>query len=174
MGKTWGGNRTVANSSREYVRRQQEVGRMRASGKYSAVKFSKEGGGYVAIEKSKDKHSRDEIEAAWHLAHKGYKVILKDESNPLHKIKTFDGYLYTASFEQRTPTGNAASTIKNALFHARDKRAEISVIYTKKSAFTRQAIEQGIRDYETRTRYRLKKIIVVSSTGEIHVHRHND
>lgn len=174
MGKSSGGVRTLTNGSQEYNRRQREVSTMLASGKYSSVEFSRNGGGYVAIEKSHGDHPLEEIEAAKILASKGYKVILKDESKPLHKVKTPDGYLFSASFEQRTPTGGAASTVKNALFHARNKRADIAVIYTKNSTFTRQSIEAGIKDYERRDRYRLKKIIVVSPSGRIHQHKHND
>lgn len=174
MGKSSGGVRTLANGSQEYNRRQREVSAMLASGKYSSVEFSRSGGGYVAIEKSAAKHKSEEIEAAKILANKGYKVILKDESKPLHKVKTPDGYLFSASFEQRTPTGSAASTVKNALLHARDKRADIAVIYTKNSTFTRQSIDEGITKYERVSNYRLKKIIVVSPSGRIHLHKHND
>lgn len=175
MAKTSGGVRTLKTGSLEYNRRKnKEVEELRASGKYSSVDFSEKGGGYVAIEKSNGKHPIEEIEAAKILANKGYKVILKDESKPLHKVKTPDGYLFSASFEQRTPTGSAANTVKNALFHARDKRADIAVIYTKSSAFTRQSIDAGIKDYERRASYRLQKIIVVSPSGRIHLHKHND
>lgn len=145
---------------------------MRKSGKYSSVEMGK-GGGYVAVEKSTARHKPEEIEAARILANKGYKVILKDEATGLHKVGTSDGYLFGASFEQRTPTKDGANTIRNALFHARDKEAKIALIYSKGSVFSRASVEQGIRLYEDATRYRFKQIIIVSDKGNVHRHRHN-
>lgn len=145
---------------------------MRKSGKYSSVEMGK-GGGYVAIEKSTARHKPEEIEAARILADKGYKVILKDEATGLHGVKTPDGYLFKASFEQRTPTKDGANTIRNALFHARNKGADIAVIYSRNHAFSRGSVENGIRLYEQSHDYRFKMIIVVADNGNIHRHKHN-
>lgn len=57
-----------------------------------------------------------------------YKVILKDE---VGSEKTVDGYLFTASFEQRTPTGSTAQNFKKALEHATDKNADVLVAYMR-------------------------------------------
>lgn len=79
--------------------------------------------------KSSAKHKPEEIEAATILANKGYKVTRKDEAG---EVKTPDGYLFTASFEQRTPT---RASVKKALGHASEKMlilplSMISLIYT--------------------------------------------
>lgn len=124
MAKTSGGVRTYRQGSSTYRKRQAEVEAMRASGKYSSIEMSK-GGGYVAIEKSTARHKPEELEAARILADKGYKVILKDEASLGHKVKTPDGYLFSASFEQRTPQGSSISNVKNALAHAKDKNADV-------------------------------------------------
>ena len=103
MAKTSGGVRTYRQGTSTYQKRKAEAEAMRASGRYSSVEF-RDSGGYVAIEKSKMKHRPEELEAASILANKGYKVILKDETGSDIGIKTPDGYLFSVSFEQRTPT----------------------------------------------------------------------
>lgn len=172
MAKTSGGVRTYRPSSSTYRKRQAEVEAMRASGKYSSVEMGK-GGGYVAIEKSTARHKPEELEAARILADKGYKVVLKNEAGLGHKIKTPDGYLFTASFEQRTPARDGANTIRNALFHARDKNADMALIYSKGHTVSRESIEKGIRLYEDASSFRFKRIIVVADNGHVHRHRHN-
>jgi hypothetical protein len=170
MGKTSGGNRTLKPGSRVYIARRKEVAEMIASGKYSSVTMSESGGGYVAIEKSSQRHKPEEIEAANHLANKGYKVILKDEAG---QVKTPDGYLFTASFEQRTPTKDSATNIRNALFHARDKKSEMAVLYSKDKSFSRKPVEEGIKLFEEAGKYRFNRIIVIADNGHIHRHKHN-
>ena len=172
MAKTSGGVRTYKQGSSTYLKRQAEVETMRRSGRYSSVTMGR-GGGYVAIEKSPMKHKKEEIELASILANKGYKVILKNESGSDPKIKTPDGYLFNASFEQKTPIKDGANTIRNALFHAKSKRAGIALIYSKKGAFSRESVEKGIKLYEEASSYRFNRIIVVSDNGNVHRHKHN-
>ena len=174
MAKTSGGVRTLKVGSRNYQNRSLEVAKMRESGLYSSVTFSTIGGGYVAIEASPLAHTEDELDAARILADKGYKVILKNEANFKMNVKTVDGYLFNASYEQRTPTNDSATTIKNALGHARDKKADIAVIYSKNNAFSRYSVDKGLEMYEQASKYRFKEIIVVSSSGNIHRRKHND
>ena len=169
MAKTAGGVRTYKQGSSTYRKRQAEVEAMRASGKYSSIEMSK-GGGYVAIEKSTARHKPEELEAARILADKGYKVTLKDEGG---QVRTPDGYLFSASFEQRTPTKDGANTIRNALFHARDKKADAALIYSKGHTFSKESTEKGIRLFEDASPYRFKNIIIVSDNGHIHRYRHN-
>lgn len=172
MAKTSGGVRTYRQGSSTYLKRQAEVEAMRASGKYSSIEMSK-GGGYVAIEKSTARHMPEELEAARILADKGYKVTLKNEAGLGYKVKTPDGYLFTASFEQRTPKGNTNINIRSSLYHVRDKKADIPVLYMKGNGHTRQSVENGIRAFESASKYRFKQIIVVTEDGRIHRHKHN-
>ncbi|MED9801074.1 MAG: hypothetical protein UFJ02_06595 [Prevotella sp.] len=169
MAKTAGGVRTYKQGSSTYRKRQAEVEAMRASGRYSSVEMGK-GGGYVAVEKSTAKHKPEELEAARILADKGYKVTLKDEGG---QVRTPDGYLFSASFEQRTPTKDGANTIRNALYHARNKGADVAVIYSRNHAFTRGSVENGIKLYEQSHDYKFKRIIVVADNGNVHRYRHN-
>lgn len=111
MAKTSGGVRTYKQGTSTYQKRQAEVAAMRASGRYSSVEMGK-GGGYVAIEKSLARHKPEELEAARILADKGYKLVLKNEAG---SERTVDGYLFTASFEQRTPTGSTAQNFKKSI-----------------------------------------------------------
>lgn len=169
MAKTTGGVRTYGQGSTTYRKRQAEVEALRKNGKYSSVEMGR-GGGYVAIEKSPTRHKPEEIEAARILANKGYKVVLKNESG---QVKTSDGRIFLTSFEQRTPTKDSANTIRNALNHARTKRANVALIYSKGGVFTRQSVEKGIGLYEDAHGYRFKRIIVVADNGNIHRYKHN-
>ena len=169
MAKTSGGVRTYRQGSSTYRKRQEEVAAMRASGRYSSVEMGR-GGGWLAIERSTARHKPEELEAARILADKGYKVTLKDESG---QIRTPDGYLFSASFEQRTPQGNSAQNFKKALGHAVQKDADVLVAYMKGSRHTRQSVEDGIRKFESMNQKRLKQIIIVTEDGRIHRHKHN-
>ena len=169
MAKTAGGVRTYRQGSSTYRKRQAEVAAMRDSGRYSSVEMGK-GGGWLAIEKSTVRHKPEELEAARILADKGYKVTLKNEAG---MSKTPDGYLFTASFEQRTPTGSSAKNIRASLYHGRDKKADIPVLYMKGNGHTRKSVEDGIRYFESSSKYRFKEIIIVTEDGRIHRHKHN-
>ena len=169
MAKTSGGVRTYKQGTSTYQKRQAEVAAMRASGRYSSVEMGK-GGGYVAIEKSLARHKPEELEAARILADKGYKVVLKNEAG---SERTVDGYLFTASFEQRTPTGSTAQNFKKALGHATDKNADVLVAYMKGNGHTRKSVEDGIKKFEEHNSKRFKQIIVVTENGKIHRHKHN-
>lgn len=172
MAKSSGGVRNVPVGSAAYNNRLAEVAAMRASGLYSSVEMAENGTGWVAIEKSSAKHKPEEIEAAHHLANKGYKVTLTDEAGT-EVVK--DGDLFTASFEQRTPTAKGAKGINKALEHAKKKGSDIAVIYDKHRTYNRSEVEAGIRLYESfsSNKHRFKKIIVIGSTGNVHVHKHN-
>lgn len=173
MAKTSGGVRTYGTGTSTYRRRMAEMGRMMASGRYSSVEMGR-GGGYLAIERSKFKHMQEELDVGRILADKGYKVILLNEEGGGIKVKHADGKIFKASFEQRTPVGDSANTIKNALKHARDKFAEIALIYSKGKAFSRESVEDGIRLWEGASKYRFKRIIIVSDKGHVHIHKHNE
>lgn len=170
MAKCSGGVRNVPIGSSAYNNRLAEVATMRGSGKYTSVDLAQNGTGWVAIEKSPTKHKLEEIEAAHHLADKGYKVTLTDEAGS--KVVK-DGNLFTASFEQRTPTAKGEKGVNKALEHAKKKSVDIAVIYDKHRSYDRSKIEAGIRRYESYNKYRFKKIIVIGSTGKVHVHTHN-
>ena len=170
MCKQSGGTRTLKTGSRNYNGRRKKVAEMLSSGLYSSVTFSEEGGGYVAIQKSKTKHKPEEIEAAHLLAKKGYEVVLKDEAG---SKSTIEGYLFSISYEQRTPIHDGANTIRNALFHARDKKADIAVIYSKDHTFTRKSVDEGLKLFEGASVHRFKEIIVIADNGNIHRRKHN-
>lgn len=177
MVKLSGGSRTLTGGSREYSRREVEFNQLMHSGRYSDGYFSKKGGGYYLIEKSSASHKPEELEAARYMADKGYIVTLKDESNKDKEpnVKTPDGRVFNATFEQRTPDGrqNTSDNIRSALRHGRDKHSDMVIIYQKHGKHSRQAVEQGIRMYEEKSSHRFKQIIVVTKDGRIHRHKHN-
>lgn len=169
MAKTSGGVRTYRQGSSTYRKRQAEVAAMRASDRYSSVEMGR-GGGWLAIEKSRFPHKPEEIEAARILADKGYKVTLINESG---MERTPDGYLFKASFEQRTPQGGSYRNVVKGLEHAKKKSSDIAVLYDKHGVHTRSSIEKGLSQYEYLNKYRFKEIIVISKDGRIHRHKHN-
>ncbi len=177
MVKLSGGSRRLKGGSKEYNRREVTFQQLMNTGKYSYGYFSQKGGGYVLIEKSSTKHKSEEIEAARLMADKGYKIELIDEANKGKRanVKTPDGKIFDATFEQRTPDGtqNSPDNIMNALRHGRDKKTDMVVIYQKNGRHSRQAVEQGIRQYESKATYRFKEIIVITRDGRIHRHKHN-
>jgi hypothetical protein len=134
------------------------------------VEFSKKGGGYYAVEKSSRKHTKEELDAAKFLANKGYKVTLKNEAG---EMRTPEGKIFNYSFEQRTPEGSTAKNFTTSLRHARDKKADIALVYMKYNRHTKQSVADGLRDFEKSSKYRFKQIIVVTPDGRIHRHKHN-
>lgn len=171
MAKSSGGTRPVGSHTKAYQIRQAEALRLQQSGEYTSVEFRPKGGGYVAIEKGGKSHSADEIQAAQYLADGGYKVTLLAEGEQGFKIKTPDGKLFNASYEQRTPE---SSSVKVALDHAKIKGSDIAVIFDKNTIYHRTDIDKGIKDFEAvNSVKRFDKIIVIESNGKIHHHKHN-
>lgn len=169
MAKDYGGDRMVEQHAQPYADVKKKVEEMRASGKYSEVEMTSNGGIY-AVEKGKARHKPEEKEAAKHMAKAGYQVTLKDETGD---VKTPDGHLYSFTFEQRTPTTKGARSVMKALEHAKSKPAEIAVIYDKHYVYHRETIEQGLSLYEQFNSYRFKRIIVISKSGNVYEHSHN-
>lgn len=173
MVKLSGGSRTLTGGSREYSRREVEFNQLMHSGQYSSGYFSSKGGGYYVVENSSARHKPEELEAARYMADKGYCVTLTDEAGHGDRIKSPDGKIFSASFEQRTPTGDTEQNFNKCLEHAKIKGAEVAVVFMKNAGHTRTSVEKGIRKYEEHNAYRFKKIIVVTKDGRIHKHTHN-
>jgi len=173
MAKASGGTRNYSTSSSAYQKRLKEVESMRNSGVYSSVEIF-DGGGYLAVEKTEQPHTTEELAAANILARKGYKMILVDEGKSKKEHEpTIDGMVYAFSYEQRTPTKDRAETLRNALFHAKRKHAEVALIYSVNHTFTRKTMEDGLTQFEEATGYRFKQIIVVADNGNVHRYKHN-
>ena len=172
MAKTSGGVRTLKTGSKEYNLRKLEAERMKKSGDYSEVYFSEKGGGYYAVEKSPMKHTKEELEAARFLAEKGYKVVLIDEAGSSIKV---DGKIFSFTYEQRTPKEGTAENFRNALIHAKEKGADMALVYMKHNKHTIQSVKSGIKLFENnaKNKYRFKQIIVLTKDGRIHKHKHD-
>lgn len=189
MAKDYGADRKVGAYSPEYSERQKEVEKMLDSGKYESVEFSKKGGGYVAIEKSNMPHKSEEIEAAHYMADSGYKIILTDEGG---SGVSADGKVFNFVYEQSTPNPQTPRTdeslttsVKNALQHGVSKvtkakstnqelKIDVAVIYDKYHSYHVKHVENGIRQFEQYGKFRYKKIIVISKSGNVYEHFHNE
>lgn len=190
MAKDYGADRTVGKHTDEWKERKKEADEMLASGNYSKVYFSEKGGGYYAIEKSDVTHKPEEIEAAEHMANAGYKVILKDEGG---SGVSADGTVFDFVYEQATPNPKKTprtdktltSSVKDALEHGVEKvikakkknqpfKMDVAVIYDKYHSYHAKHIEKGIELFEEYGKFRYKKIIVISKSGNVYEHFHND
>lgn len=155
----------LKGGSKEYNAREKEFADMMQSGKYSKGYFSEKGGGYYVVENSKATHKPEELEAARFLADKGYKVTLKDEAG---SIRTPDGYIFKAGFEQASPKGNSVNNFKNCLEHARNKPgATAAVVYMKDAGHSKSTIKQAIDKYSNTNKKQLD-VYVVTKDGRIH------
>lgn len=190
MAKDYGADRTVGQHTDEWKARKKEVEDMLASGNYSKVYFSEKGGGYYAIEKSEASHKPEEIEAAHHMADAGYKVILTDEGG---SGVSADGKVFNFVYEQSTPNpkhprtnDSLSNSVKNALQHGVEKvkkaernhqddfKVDVAVIYDKHHSYHAKHIEAGIAQFELYGNFRYKRIIVISKSGNVYEHFHND
>ena len=176
MTKQYGPDRLLEQFRKPQSEIEATVAEMRKTGKYSIVRAT-DNGGLLAVEMSSFMHKLVEIEAAEFLAEAGYHVVLKNE---MGQIITPDGYIYKFSYEQKTPhppaqegIGDGRRAIVKAMEHAKKKRADVVVIYDKYNLFHRSDIEKGIMAYEDLNKYRLKRVIVVSSYGNVYEHSHN-
>lgn len=170
MAKDSGADRMVEKYAQPFDEVRKQVEEMKASGKYSTVEMTNNGGIY-AVEKGKARHKLEEIEAGRHMAKAGYHVTLKDETG---HVKTPDGKVFSFTFEQKTPDVGGARSVLKAMEHARSKQSDVVVIYDKHSVYHRNIIDRGISLYEQYIHnYRFKRIIVVSKSGNVYEHSHN-
>lgn len=169
MAKDFGEDRMVEQYRQSSADVAAKAKEMRDSGLYSEV-ITTNDGGIFAIEKGKAKHKPEEIEAGKYMAKAGYQVTLKDETG---YVRTPDGYVYSFTYEQRTPTKGGKS-FKYALDHAEKKGAKVAVIYDKHQVYHRQDVENGIKQFENHKKYRFERIIVVSKSGNVYEHSHNE
>lgn len=165
MAKVSGGCRILTVGSRQYNQRKQEFQELMNSGMYSDGYFSEKSGGYYVVEESRAKHKPEELEAAKILADNGYKVTLIDEAGD---IKTPDGKVFTAYFEQSTPEGSSVNNFKGALNHAWEKpNATAAVIYQKYGTHSKETIQQAIAEYSKYSPRKLD-VYVLTRDGRIH------
>lgn len=169
MAKDFGEDRMVEQYRQSSADVAAKAKEMRDSGLYSEVTTTKDGG-IFAIEKGKAKHKPEEIDAGKYMAKAGYQVTLKDETG---YVTTPDGFVYSFTYEQRTPTKGGKS-FKYALDHAEKKGAKVAVIYDKHQVYHRQDVENGIKQFENHKKYRFERIIVVSKSGNVYEHSHNE
>jgi len=92
----------------------------------------------------------------------GDELILGDESQKMTQGKKIDGILNGKTFDMSTISGQGENTIKRALNHARQKSAEVAVLYfPDEFEFDFYLMKIGIRKYEGQTDYRFEKVIYI-------------
>lgn len=188
MAKSSGGTRVVRPTSgtrtENYKIFQNEMAMSDVNSNQSY--FSKKSGGYV-IGMQGRKSDEAEFEAAKAMADDGMLVVMTPEGGVKFRSgKTKKGdYVYADglvngySYEQQTKNPTAfdseslSKSVDGALKHARDKHAQIPLIYDRYGKFHRGDIENGLKRFEDRSSYRFKAIIVVDKKGNVWEHTHN-
>lgn len=151
--------------------------------------FSKKSGGYVIAmnEDKRKQRSPEELEVAHAMANAGYAVILTPDGGVKFRSGKSkkgdyvycDGLINGYSYEQKTPAPqssterNLLNSVDNAIQHARDKNAQMPLIYDRYGRFHKEHIEAGLKQFEDNSSYRFKAILVVDQYGNIYEHQHN-
>jgi hypothetical protein len=91
----------------------------------------------------------------------------------LRLLQETDGKIFRYHYDQITPKGSTKENFSNALRHARDKKADMALVYIKYNRHTRQTVTEGLKYYEEKNPYRFKQILIVTPYGRIHRHKHN-
>ena len=86
---------------------------------------------------------------------------LENESSSIPG-KKIDGFINDYSHDISVIFGNGDNTIKRALNHSREKKAQVAILYfNNKKDFDLEWLERGINKYNGQTKYRFKKIIYI-------------
>ena len=92
---------------------------------------------------------------------RGDLFTLENESSSIPG-KKIDGFINDYSHDISVIFGNGDNTIKRALNHSREKKAQVAVLYfNNKKDFDLEWLERGINKYNGQTDYRFKKIIYI-------------
>lgn len=91
----------------------------------------------------------------------GDKFTLENESSEIAG-KKIDGFLNEFTHDVSAINGSGKNTIKRAMNHAREKKADITILYfPEASEFSMDRLEESLRMYNGQTDYRFKKIIYI-------------
>lgn len=188
MAKGSGGTRVVRPSSGTRTQNYQVYKNDLNSPDVNAAEsyFSRAKGGYV-IAMNGSTHSQEEHEAAKAMADDGLIVTLTPEGGVQFRTgkSKKEGYTYADglvkgwTYEQQTKNPSKdtfeslRNSVDNALQHARNKNAQIPLIYDRYGRFHREHIEAGLRQFENNSSYRFQAILVVDSNGKVYEHIHN-
>lgn len=89
-------------------------------------------------------------------------IFTLESENPQIEGKKIDGYFNDNSHDISVIIGNGNNTIKRALNHSREKKAEVAILYfDDKETFDFEWLKQGIKKYNGQTDYRFKYIIYI-------------
>lgn len=184
MAKTYGGVRNYKTGSSAYRKRRAEYNSLMATGDYKpeSSHFYK-GGGFVVTHKEHNLAQRDKNgklvdksdEAAVKLARKGYRVYLESERSNKAEFKTRDGKVEKLEVDIKTVSNLGKYTIKSVMEKAAKQNANGVVIMQGTKKMTREYVERQIRLFQMkspkRARDKIKYVIVVGKSGNVHRHK---
>lgn len=128
-----------------------------------------------------------EREAMMHLADAGFAIVatpeggksfitaVNNKGTPLYSDGLVMGNVFELKSPNPTETHQIAldNSVKKALNHAKNKGANVAVIYDRDGAYHKDNIERGLVDYESKSEYRFNAILVIDKNGNVWEHQHN-
>ena len=188
MSKSYGGTRVVTPTTKNKAAAKSDYKKALSGGKFDKdLSYFSEKTGASALYMHGHNYHETEIEAAKILADNGYNVVLTPENHNAYisKIdkkgnpKFVDGTVSLYTYEQSTPLPSnktqegLAKSINNTIQHARDKNAQIAVIYDKYNSYHREDINRGMKMFESKNKYRVKAVLTINTKGEVHEWLHD-
>lgn len=159
-------NRKERKEAEEFVlkkERERLFNEYKKNPKYFDVELNENGGLKAThIEHNFDKRTGKFEKHIQNLFFKrGDLFTLENESSSIPG-KKIDGFINDYSHDISVIFGNGDNTIKRALNHSREKKAQVAILYfNNKKDFDIEWLELGINKYNGQTKYRFKKIIYI-------------
>ncbi|AQX50628.1 hypothetical protein CMU11_12705 [Elizabethkingia anophelis] len=153
----------VLSISEEFAKRWQNYEKLLKDKNYQEVHFGKSGGMKAThighnFNKNTGKYEKEVQELFYE---KGDEIILTNERSDIPGKKV-DGLLNGKTFDISTIIGTGKNTIKRALNHSKDKKAQIAILYfPNKEMFNLAWLQNSIKMYNGQTSYRFEQIIYV-------------
>lgn len=186
MSKASGSTRYVNPSTQNRSQSVSDFKNALSSGKYNTELsyLPPTGSGSMLYQNGHNYHI-EEIEVGRALADKGYKVILTPEGieayataftkdgRPKYSEGTISGILYDQKTTESNVT-NFTNNVDHAIKHARDKGAEVALIYDRYGKMHRQDIENGMKKYKKYDKTdKIKAVLVMDKDLNLYEHQFN-
>lgn len=178
MAKQSGVTRNYSKKPSTLAKRQSEFQTLISTGDYKDGSLFPSGGFYVVHKDHKnviDPKENKEMLAAEILARKGYRIKLMSEKSSMSRVSTPDGYKEGMVMDIKTINNAGKYRIERSLKNAAIQGAEVAVLVQTVTAMTRKYVEEQIAMYVSHAkgeeRGRLREVIVVGLSGNVHRHK---
>lgn len=183
MAKAYGSSRVVLPSKLGHTAAASEFNSSMSSGGYDAKRsyLPPNGSGYLLYQNG-HKYHIEEVEVGKALADKGYKVVLRPEGIEAYATaytkdgtpKYAEGTISSILYDQKTvglDMKNAVNNVNNAIKHAREKGANIALIYDRNGLMHRNYISAGMAEYKRHNSVSdIKAVLVMDKNKNLYEH----